>query len=471
MKNQNILACLRSCLGVMVILMGSFLFESQSVWAIDNCIQDVWQAHGNKQGLNCTANDVSLSSVDNICVDDGMGGCLAENTCIGGSMVTFTADFTMPLTAQERFDLGLYLASDGGGSDGALTGQCIDNVVTAGNSSTFINNDPSPPDFCGDIDSGNNPQVITQTVTVMCSDPDGDGFLNMPWCTSWRQPGANEVCDSVIFTTPGAFDAYPGSPSKCNCGDLNIDIFLETATITVTKSVNPTTVPETGGSVQYSVSVFNNASVNTVNLDSMIDDIYGDITMVQGDITATTCSLAAANPLPAGGPAYMCTFDVSMPPANVGTMVTDTVTACGTDSQGNPNICDDDDATVTYTDTIVDPALEKTAHAIQALAVDITYNVAVMNPSTVDTLDLTSLTDSIFGDITTVQGNVISTTCSVPQTIATGGNYPCSFVGRHTTTGLHTNVLDGAATDSDGEVFGAPPLQDDAAVNIQVTFP
>lgn len=437
-----------------------------------SCIQDVWQDHGNKQGLTCTANDVSLASVTNICIkveppggplDLNGDGCKDENTCFGGQDVTFEADFTMPLTAQARYDLGLYTSKNG---ISALTGECNASVVTEANSTTFDNQDAAP-DVCGDITDASNPQIITGTITVPCTDTNDDGKLNLPWCTTWRQPGANEVCDSEIFESAETFDAYPGSPSKCNCGVLDIDIFLETASITVIKSVNPTTVPETGGVVEYMVSVTNNAIVSDVTLDELTDSIYDNITTSGHDgITATTCTLATID----AGATYNCTFNVTMGAADEGTLVDDTVTACGTDEFGHTNLCDEDDATVTYTDVQTDPALEKVAASTQAVAVDVMYTVSVTNHSTVDDLTLNTLFDNRFLDITSVQGNVLSTNCGVPQVITPGGTYNCAFVGRIITTGTHVNTVDGSATDDDGVTYGAPPLQDSASVTITVTL-
>lgn len=484
---------LRSCariIGAATLVVGGLLLGAPPVSAQvpNSCMQDVWTAHGNSQSLTCTANDVTLSSVSNICIvvsppggprDLNNDGCqdpnpLGQFTCVSGQLFTFRADFTMPLTAQARYDLGLYIATDGGGADGALTGQCAPNVVTAANSATFLNKDPAP-DICGDIDSDHNPQVIRQTITTMCADTNNDSKVNLPWCTSWRQPGSNEVCDSATFTAASTFDAYPGSPSKCNCGDLNIDVFLETASITVVKDAVTPTVLETGGSVTYSVAVTNNAQVSDVTLDSLEDNLYGNITTTgHNGITATTCTLAtipAESNDPGGQNPYTCQFTVTVGPGNTGQKITDIVTACGTDDFGHSNLCDDDPADVTYVDVSTPPSLAKTASATQAVAVDVLYNVAVNNNSTVDTLTLSSLTDDKFGNIAVAGGSVISTTCVVPQAIAPSGNYTCSFVGRITTTGLHTNTLDGAATDDDGVPYGAPPLRDTAGVNITVTFP
>lgn len=456
-----------------------------------SCMQDVWKAHGNSQSLTCTANDVTLSSADNICVHvtkggpqdqipPGGDGCQDPNpdgqfTCVANQEFTFTADFTMPLTAQARYDLGLYIATDGGGSDGALTGSCEANVVTAANSPTFINKDAGL-DICGDIDSANTPQVIRETVTVMCADTNSDSRVDLPWCTSWRQPGANEVCDSATFTTAGTFDAFPGSPSKCNCGTLNIDVFLETASITVVKDAVTPTVSEAGGDVTYSVAVTNHAQVSSVTLDSLIDDLYGDITKKAPDnplISDTNCTLATIPAEPSDQNPYTCQFTVAVASGayNAEETITDVVTACGSDDFGHFGLCDDDPADVTVVDASSPPDLTKTATATQTVAVDVQFSVGVTNTSSIDTLSLTSLTDDKFGNITAVQGNVLSTTCAVPQVIAPSGNYACSFVGRISATGLHTNVVTGAATDDDGVNYGAPELEDNAAVDIDVTFP
>ena len=479
------------CIGAATpLVVGGLLLGAPpaSAQVAPSCMQDVWKAHGNSQSLTCTANDVTLSTVSNICIavtpggpqDANNDGCQDPNpqgqfTCVSGQPFTFTADFAMPLTAQARYDLGLYIATDGGGADGALTGQCAANVVTTANSPTFINKDAAP-DICGDIDSANTPQVIRQTITTMCVDSNNDSKVNLPWCTSWRQPGANEVCDSSTYTTAATFDAFPGSPSKCNCGDLNIDVFLETASITVIKDAVTATVSEAGGSVIYSVAVTNNALVSSVTLDSLIDDLYGDITQVQGAVTATTCTLTTI-PAEINDPGnqnpYMCEFTVAVASGahNAGDTITDIVTACGSDDFGHSNLCDDDPADVTVTDASSPPSLTKTATATQAVTVDVQFSVGVSNTSSFDTLSLTSLTDDKFGNITAVQGNVISTTCAVPQTIAPSGSYACSFVGRISAAGLHTNVVTGAATDDDGVSYGAPELEDDADVNITVTFP
>jgi len=458
-----------------VVAVGGLLFGPQPASA-QTCIQDVWKAHGNKQNLTCTANDVTLSEVTNICIDNGQGGCQAENKCTLGLPVTFAADFKMVLTADTRYDIAFYISTDGGGADGALTGQCAATPVTATNAPGTFTNLDSSPDTCGDItgpeNTAFNPQIVRFQLTTQCADPDGDGFLNLPFCTTWRQPGSNETC-----TTSN--DAYPGSPSKCNCGVLNVDILIETATLEVTKTNLTGDVPETGGSVTYSVAVKNLAQVVSLTLDTLIDSLYGNITTTGHDgITATTCAVGAPPGPIAAGATYNCQFTVTVGPGDTGTTVTDTVTACGTDSQGHTDLCDDDDASYTYSDVVTQPTLTKSATGA-VCTVDVHYDVVVTNNSTVDTLTLNSLTDNKFGDITAPHAagggfnQVVNTTCATGGSIApsgdpSGNNYSCSFVGRITNCLGETNTVTGGLTDDDGVPY---TKTDNAQVLISVTFP
>jgi len=60
-------------------------------------------------------------------------------------------------------------------------------------------------DTCGDIDAVHSPLagVSFGTMTVACSDLDGDGKLEISSCTSWRQPGKNETCDGTGASDSG----------------------------------------------------------------------------------------------------------------------------------------------------------------------------------------------------------------------------------------------------------------------------
>ena len=483
------------------LVLGGLLLGARPASALEAnvCMQTNYTNHGLSQTLGCTANDVSVARATNIEITAG-GSCTGTGankvcTCNEGGNVTFTADYEVVLTAQARYDIGIYFSADGDpNGDGALTGACKLTTLSASNSTNFINLDPTlkpankaqPNDVCGDIDSAHNPQILHLPLTVPCTgvlQPDGTKKLKLPNCTSWRESGANDTCDE-------ATDAFPGAPSKCNCEPgFTVDIFTETATIEVTKTASPTTVPETGGSVTYTVAVKNLSQQATLTLDTLTDDLYGDITTTGHDgITDTTC--AVGPPAIAAQATYSCTFTVSMPAGDNGGTTTDTVEACGTDSFGHTNLCDDDDAVVTYTDVRETPTLTKTA-TVKECSVQVTYDVVVTNNSAQDTLTLNTLSDDKFGVITSAHaagggfGEVVDTTCgealqtggagTLPAVIAASGNYSCSFIGViKTCSGTHTNTVTGSATDDDGATYNGtttPPLKDDAAVSVTVTIP
>lgn len=149
--------------------------------------------------LNCTANDISLASVKNINILDD--GCNAP-----GDTVTFEATWEVQSTSTERYDIGLYFATDGDpNGDGAYNGTC---------SVTTLANSPVPPwfnldgDDCGDASSSATVNPIIQ-MTVQCLDDDEDNTLNLPYCTSWDN-NVGGVCSSTA-------NAVPGTSSKCNC--------------------------------------------------------------------------------------------------------------------------------------------------------------------------------------------------------------------------------------------------------------
>jgi hypothetical protein len=198
-------------LAVVAIMVSADGAGNPDVYPDQPCMQEVYLLDpGNSQSLNCTANDVRLGSVTNL---------ISTGCAYLGDTVTFTATYEVLLTAQARHDIGVYFATDGdGNSDGAYTGICSIVTLPYGPSPypyTDLDgtNDSDPPgtqDQCGDIDDDPNPIVITATLSAVCLDDDGDLQMDLPYCTSWRQPGANDFCLTGT-------QAYPGTPSKCLC--------------------------------------------------------------------------------------------------------------------------------------------------------------------------------------------------------------------------------------------------------------
>jgi uncharacterized repeat protein (TIGR01451 family) len=98
------------------------------------------------------------------------------------------------------------------------------------------------------------------------------------------------------------------------------------SSITVDKAADPTTVQEPGGDVTYTVTVTNTSTVDTVTIDTLTDDVSGNLDG-QG-----TCSVPQVlDP----GESYQCSYTVFVG-GSAGDVVTCTVTASGTDDDDQP---------------------------------------------------------------------------------------------------------------------------------------
>ena len=163
------------------------------------CIDDA----NPKDSLVCRANDVSIQLPITDLVISKPCAFLGDT-----ANVSFVAKFY--LTAQDRYDIGVWIAEDGGD---ALTGTCsVSDFPSSPSPVPWTNTDA---DTCGDIVSTNNPVYMSiQNIDIACVDANNDGLTDTNVCLSWRQPGAaNDVCTSPL-------DAFPGAPSKCWCGPI-----------------------------------------------------------------------------------------------------------------------------------------------------------------------------------------------------------------------------------------------------------
>src|SRR5262249_36186197 len=119
--------------------------------------------------------------------------------------------------------------------------------------------------------------------------------------------------------------------------------------------------------------------------------------------------------------------------------------------------------TATISDVLPTATVTKSLDSIQCA--DVKYKVKVTNTDTAEDLTLSALSDSGFGDITTVHGGVLSTTCAVPQTIAVGTYYECAFLAHFCGTS-HTNTVAATVSDNDGNTVTPPPSSDPLRVNV-----
>ena len=170
------------------------------------CLQDEFNAAGNKQKLNCTANDVRVAQVTS--VRDLNGNPLT--TCFQGTTFSFLADFEIVTSStSSRSNIGLYFANQGQAN--ALKGSCVDNIVSplhqCPNAATGIQCgsdnyhelDPAP-DTCGDTSSTDFSPVFgaaAEGVTI-----EVDNFL----CEAFNTQAAGHFATSLGNTGPAGYD-------------------------------------------------------------------------------------------------------------------------------------------------------------------------------------------------------------------------------------------------------------------------
>ena len=255
------------------------------------CMDDVTSC-----SLNCTANDVTLA-VYNISGTCSVGGapCIVNNSpactgtcvpdlinCTPGEPVTVSLQAQLVAGANERWDIGIYLALDGGD---ALTGSCLRtflNVIPlepgttqgtcSGDASIMCTNDaacganapcdlcsPSctnggacfkdadcpvgeqcltgydpdsgggpffdgectedPDDLCGDLQQGVDTFLNLGLVTFICADSDGDGKADIGTCTSWDNARSDGGNKPSCMNQD---DTLPNTPAKCRCEPIAI---------------------------------------------------------------------------------------------------------------------------------------------------------------------------------------------------------------------------------------------------------
>ena len=201
-------------------------------------VQCILGQPGAPNGLQCTANDTTLSSPTVAIIKPcNFPGDTAE--------LNVTVDITVG--AQTRYDLGVWLSVDGDpNADGSETGIC--SVLTVPNNAIHVDQLTSTfgdGDSCGDVFNVAPDGVIVPpaetahilgvdlgSVDLLCLDSDGDGKINVPVIVAWEQQSNNNCSVSS--------EALPGTGSKCVADDsLSLDIPIPALLI-----VNKNTVPD-----------------------------------------------------------------------------------------------------------------------------------------------------------------------------------------------------------------------------------
>lgn len=407
------------------------------------CMQKLFGSPvANSNRVNCTAGDIRLSRVISV----------TPTACTEGTTFDLTATFEVNTTANSRYDAGFLFRIDGGlnaRGDGTLaTGECSLSALTvppvAGSPALNLDRDS-----CGDLNAGVS-RVTFTIPDVHCEDSDLDGKLNLPYCTSWHSNQGTQCAISDPFSVANASAFKPDTKSKCVCDDnFQLPVDVEEASLEVQKSASPTQVPEHGGTVTYTVTVKNLAEVESVIIDTLVDDQFGDLADAgNANVSENDCPDLVGETLGPGA-SLSCTFKAFIA-GNAGQTHVNEVEVCATQTGFTELLCDVATAEVSILDEYTDPTVDKSA---SACALNVVYQVVVSNNSDIDMLTVSALTDDRFGDVASVHDNVLATTCSLPTTIATQDNYTCSFTGLIAESDCdfeHSNQVMADTVDEDG---------------------
>lgn len=429
--------------------------------------------------LNCTANDVSVSKVDNIKNIDNPNDPVE---CIEGQSVTFLADVTITTTASERYDYSVYLPEGNwSAQDNNPNNEC--SILVGRTNGPGVNIDK---DACADISKGKgfSPTHLyaAEEITLFCRDDDNSGKAEFNYCAAWNNKADANDCSE---NNP----SVPGTPSKCRCDAFDIDVFIKPnppAVIKTLKSAN--TLTEPGGAYTFEVSFTNPNAETSLFITSLSDeidtgadgsfetsiDLWGS-TVIAGAadgiyLTASNCTQPAngGEIVPSGS--YSCQFTVNivdsdLPNDQSPELYNDLIKLALEDKNGTA-VPDSDSCEpvggvtgehcssvqqVKVTNLPPTITVEKTANPTQVpeSGGNVTYTVKVTNTSANfdSPMTLTSLMDDQFGDLNG------KGTCTTSGMIAFMGYYQCTFTEfiSGTGAGSHTNIVTATAIDNEAD--------------------
>ncbi len=247
--------------------------------------------------------------------------------------------------------------------------------------------------------------------------------------------------------TVTATDGDPGSTPVTASDDATVTFTDEVPEIVVTKVANPTSVPESGGPVVYTVDI-ENPSFETVTVTDLVDNRFGNLIGSEagliGGATATSCNDSLPITI-AAGTTVTCTIDSTLS-GHEGDAHTNTVTVTATDGDpGSTPVSNSDSATVSFTDVPPTVTLDKSASptTLPEPGGDFDFTLDVTNTS-FEEVTITALTDT--------QSAFFSQDCTdlVGTTLAPDATASCSYTVPHTNAGSYDNTASVTVADDEG---------------------
>eukprot|EP00986_Skeletonema_menzelii_P009798 scaffold4562_cov132-Skeletonema_menzelii.AAC.4 len=213
------------------------------------CMNEVFQSHGNNNNLQCTAKEVNTIATH-------VEGPLE---CIQGSTINVNLTISIDFHAT-RYDFHIYTYTGTQNGDPIFGESCALDHLTEENH--LLNQDPEngvfemDGDSCYDVVAQSgwslNDYSFQDNLEVPCEFGDDDNVqtVHVQSCYGWRTAGQNSAANKNLNCDLTA--AYPGSPSKCSCGyiDIGIPIILQPSnapssapSVSLSPTLTPTTLP------------------------------------------------------------------------------------------------------------------------------------------------------------------------------------------------------------------------------------
>ena len=361
--------------------------------------------------LNCTANDVAITQIAiNRTYYPGVNttppaDLLTGAGCVGGTTATANLNVTVQFNSPDRYDIGIFLAEDGGNpqllaSSAGSAKQCTVSILpldgggipnpfgTGTVPSPFNNLNNATGGYCGD---GSNTTVPTAAysaatgrptgtgiatfiiydVPIRCSSTtaSGSGKLNIPFVVSWLQNAGNS-CNGPTQVTPG-------TTSKCNApsgtlGDVDVVTLPQVAKTNNVSSLSP------GDATTYTITVANQTGA-AIAASTLSDPAVAGLS-----VSSVACAATAGAACPGGlTPATLASGVALGSMANNSTLtftVSGTVTSSGFGTAASPWV-PADGGSLTNTATVTVQGV-----AVSAIDTDTVYYPKLTNAKTVVTV-------------------------------------------------------------------------------------
>jgi hypothetical protein len=162
------------------------------------------QAMGSNQ--QCSSNDIKISSVAKV------GG---PPVCPEGQYLNVTISTTLNVTAQTRYDIGIYVGLGGANAKNAIGDQCLvqslsDGVVTV--PTGIVNNweGNNKNDTCLDSNAGTIIGFLIENFTVFCNYIENSAVVSVSVCLVWDNNKVDN-CNKTCANTTQDYCLTPGT--------------------------------------------------------------------------------------------------------------------------------------------------------------------------------------------------------------------------------------------------------------------